>query len=759
MLRLFIFLIIWCHGSVLFSQANPCVSIVNGKFYDPSTSQTFISKGVNFSLDMYSFDGGSTFEFKPNHGYYTGNTATCNGQPNCNIDINNYMQFLKTNLGVNTLRIPMVEGFPTLDNCQGTTFSVNYLTNTPPSYFGSVVLPNNGLSQFAAYYHNILDIAQNNGLKVILLLTGKGSECMDPILKLQYDDYIKATAQACNNHPALLAYDLWNEPQFQHTQGRKKSEICTLSNERYNILKLYDPNHLVTIGMWVADAIEYSTDVYKADFFAFHIYPDFRTISHTDIINDGVNPPYEQVVLDQNLDYNDLQLYIDGFNTKLKWVKNTCNKPFMIGETGFRSRLSNPSDVRMDGDLSAQVNYLQQTFQSTINSGGIGYLWWQAYDVSWGIPNDPGQDDFGLFDPDYTSGTIIPKPSATAFKNFDPTQITGSAVVYPTSPNHYTNLFAYTGTPFNGTVTNDLGEPVPDAYIEGWKLEPSIKHPTYPDYNFPSQTYSLPNGQFVLYSRTPAPGDLLITTQLNTFRVGAVFHNYLYCGSYNNGNPAMFCDGNNYLLTKQQLTDVDLQNQIFFDGYTNTYSASNNLTFNNSFVDFAVPLGSGATGVPSIFTAGREIAITGDSHVSGPYETQFYIDFNPDCSDNTYNQRHANSGTQNKNSKTNTQNNVSSSEVENNIKTIFLNYDNDITNTQATVYPNPLTTGLLNIECDLGISNIVIYNSMGQQVFSQDFGNTIQKNTVNLSKLMGGLYTLHISLPNGNKSIHQLIIQ
>jgi len=78
-------------------------------------------------------------------------------------------------------------------------------------------------------------------------------------------------------------------------------------------------------------------------------YAEFRTITH--VLVDGNGVPIldannnEIIVLDQNLDYNDLQFYLDGFNTKLKWIKNTCNKPFMIGETGFRSRLSNPSDA------------------------------------------------------------------------------------------------------------------------------------------------------------------------------------------------------------------------------------------------------------------------------------------------------------------------------------------------------------------------------------------------------------------------------
>jgi len=499
-------------------------------------------------------------------------------------------------------------------------------------------------------------------------------------------------------------------------------------------------------------------------------YAEFRTITH--VLVDGNGVPIldannnEIIVLDQNLDYNDLQFYLDGFNTKLKWIKNTCNKPFMIGETGFRSRLSNPSDARMDGDLNAQVSYLQQTFQSTINSGGIGYLWWQAYDVSWGIPADPGQDDFGLFDPDYTSGTIIAKPSATAFKNFDPTQINGSAVVYPTNPNNYTNLISNNGTQFNGTVSNNLGENVADAIVGGWHLQPNTADPSKTDYKYYSQTYSKPDGSFILNSKTPSGSPPIYSeTRINAISVSAIFHNHAECYRYDpiNGDPPIsVCDNINYQLSKQQLTDVVLQNQIFLNGYTNSYTASNNLTFTNSFVDFAVPLGSGATGVPSVFTAGREIAITGDSHISGPYETQFFIDYNSDCNDNVYNQRQANSNTKSKNAKDNdvaTASGVEAQATINNIKTIFLNYDNDISNTQALVYPNPVNSGVLHIDCDMGISSASLYNSMGQQVFNQSFTGTIQKNIVNLNNLITGIYTLHINLPNGNKSIHQLIIE
>lgn len=75
------------------------------------------------------------------------------------------------------------------------------------------------------------------------------------------------------------------------------------------------------------------------------------------------------------------------------------------------------------------------------------------------------------------------------------------------------------------------------------------------------------------------------------------------------------------------------------------------------------------------------------------------------------------------------------------------------------MYPNPLNTDILNVDCELGITQLSLYNAMSQQVFSQSFDGNIQKNSLNLSTLISGLYTLHIILPNGNKSIHQLIIQ
>jgi hypothetical protein len=760
-------LLAWFMCFNVYSQANPCISLVDGKFFDPSTNQQFVSKGVNLPLDICSFDNGVTFELKPHHAYKINNVNTCSGQINCETEISNYFQYLKNTLGINTLRIPVFEPYPNNQDCNSSTYFVPYTDANG----NAQSIQSTDLSAVASAYTKILNIAQSNGLKVMLLLAGKGSECDNPIIKTIYDNYLVATAQACNNHPALLAYDLWNEPELQKTVTHKKAEICISSNLRYNLLKTHDPNHLITIGIWSVDAWEYSPDVFKADFFSVHIYSSYRTISHEEILVDqGGNPvldqnglPIKYVVLDQNIDYNNVQRYVESFNMQLKWITNNYNIPFLIGETGFRARRDilppyTTDDNRMDGDLNAQSQFINQTYASTINSGGLGYIWWQAYDVYWNPPYNPGGDDFGLIDPDQTTQSYIPKPAATTFKNFNQYQATGPAVTYP--PN-YTNFEAYTGTAFHGTVTNDLGEQVKDAVIGGWHLQPNIQNANNTDYTNYSQTFTLPNGSFVLNSITPDPnGGSILSTQINLIRASAVFHNNLECYRYDpvNGDlPISHCDNITYQLTKQQLTDVTLNNQILFNGYQNNYSASNNLTFNNSFIDLVV--GPQNPQLKSTFIAGREIAITGESHISGPYDNEFYINFNPDCSDNTYSLRQANSNTKNKNYK-----NVNTSLVENQvaeskIKTVYLNYDNSITNNAVLVYPNPVNNGNINIQSDIGITNVSLINSMGQHVFNQSVNQILQKNTVNLTNLIGGLYLLHITLPNGNKSIHQLIIE
>lgn len=82
----------------------------------------------------------------------------------------------------------------------------------------------------------------------------------------------------------------------------------------------------------------------------------------------------------------------------------------------------------------------------------------------------------------------------------------------------------------------------------------------------------------------------------------------------------------------------------------------------------------------------------------------------------------------------------------------------DIDNVNATtvsLYPNP-TVGQLNIECAEAISEVFVYNALGQQVsFHNSLGN---KALLNLSTLSRGTYTMRVVLASGESIIRKFVI-
>ena len=80
---------------------------------------------------------------------------------------------------------------------------------------------------------------------------------------------------------------------------------------------------------------------------------------------------------------------------------------------------------------------------------------------------------------------------------------------------------------------------------------------------------------------------------------------------------------------------------------------------------------------------------------------------------------------------------------------------NGIEGTNVSLYPNP-TVGQLNIESDQNISEVAIFNTLGQQVLvSRNLGN---KSLMNVSNLSKGTYTMRVSLQNGETIIRKFII-
>jgi hypothetical protein len=69
------------------------------------------------------------------------------------------------------------------------------------------------------------------------------------------------------------------------------------------------------------------------------------------------------------------------------------------------------------------------------------------------------------------------------------------------------------------------------------------------------------------------------------------------------------------------------------------------------------------------------------------------------------------------------------------------------------IYPNP-SNGTLNITTDKDIQNVVIYNSLGQVVFTQDVNANEVK--INISELPSGFYTVKTSI-NGVDSFNKIV--
>lgn len=71
------------------------------------------------------------------------------------------------------------------------------------------------------------------------------------------------------------------------------------------------------------------------------------------------------------------------------------------------------------------------------------------------------------------------------------------------------------------------------------------------------------------------------------------------------------------------------------------------------------------------------------------------------------------------------------------------------------IYPNPANR-IVNVSCDEAISQIVIYNAIGQQVMlNNNGGNKVQ---LDLGNLAGGAYTMRVLTADGNQVTRKLIV-
>ena len=75
------------------------------------------------------------------------------------------------------------------------------------------------------------------------------------------------------------------------------------------------------------------------------------------------------------------------------------------------------------------------------------------------------------------------------------------------------------------------------------------------------------------------------------------------------------------------------------------------------------------------------------------------------------------------------------------------------------IYPNPNSTGLLNIESSSAIKEIIISNLIGQNIFSKIFHGYVFNETITINPSINGVYFVAIRLENNERILRKIILK
>jgi len=745
--------------------AYPQYITLKGKQLYDSTGAPFFVKGVNYAIDIYDPAADtSNLKIRRHHGYYQNDTyptpTTDSSSAFYFKDITNDFKIIRDSLGCNTIRLEV--GLGGLDSCTGTQFLTSIKIGTSGQ---SVNINSTSLNFLTHIYATMLDSAAAYGIKVVLLLYGANSTCNSNTSL--YTNYIAQTANALKTKTALLAYDECNEPEFANGWGSTKADVCYRTTSWYNTFKTYDPNHLVTVGLWEAgfgpDGFIWSSDVYKADLYTFHIYPTEKLHYHTAIawvdtawtynVSTGhwIGTPHDTgfaTVVDTNYNYNNVTLYKDKYNTAVRWLYNTTNLPWLIGETSF-SASTHPGMVRgqgnyfakNDGDLNSQTDFMNNALTVTKQAQGMGVLWWDYHDVSWFVPNDPGGTYMGLVD---SLGAI--KPAGHALKIFDANTVTGPPPAYPSG---YQNLDGNGGATITGVVSG-----VPDALIIGKHLDANPKNGSYA-----ATVATDESGNFTIASLTSKP-PLFLPTDINLLEISAVGYDNATCNGY--ATPGDLYNGKSFTLNKNSSFNVSSTSlHLSADTHYLPFTAHGEYTLQ----DFYIKASMGGTIHKDTIIASGEIAIlpqsTTDSYAEQTAEAAFFISngfVSTDCSSATWSnstaERRANADSGKPPVKAGAAQQIAGeAQPTTNAKTIYLSPESFL----LQVYPNPANDKVL-LQSAKSINFISLCSVYGNTITQLNWQG-VQQGQIDVSQLAPGSYMIKILYTDNTITYTQIIKQ
>jgi len=407
--------------------------------------------------------------------------------------------------------------------------SSNYYTSDAVTFFNLV--------------GHVLDIAWNQGIHVIYLCSDHSSDNSNDRFTtyddaLDYANYLSALAFHLKNKPALLAYDLYNEPSWnwwKHNISPKpfKYETCNYVNMWYDAIHQHDDNHLITLGgSDFGDAIYYDGTTMKLDFISMHLYAGTKIFEN----------------------YNQ-NLFTNRMLDLIYWCTNALQRPWIIGEAGFTSAPDaciNNNGEATHGTYAQQEDFVAAILLAIRDCGGSGFSWWCFQDLHYYcIPaslcsavtfenicsvtqtdiDRVGQNYFGLLeygDPDLVNGdplkgyypSTIEKLAADVFRTFNP-NIQGTCTAptaqfynpfnHPSHPNQISGVIIDddTGQPIDFAVVNaktDVGfDPIKNEPISHW-------HYTFTD----------GNGEYTIIPYDYLPGNIPDDNLINKIEIGAI---------------------------------------------------------------------------------------------------------------------------------------------------------------------------------------------------------------------------------------------
>lgn len=752
---------------------------LEGKQFKDENGNDFYPMIINYDVGLTTsiINNNLAFYLSPASSYGPSGEYECNTLTSCNTQFQEHFAKILS-MGFNTIRIDLAATYRSSLPVTGTsrTYSVFYdenmmgIGNQYQSTFLGYDLdvtsnytdPNS--INFFNIIKNILTIANGSGLKVILVCGESFKDPLPPhgrIMWQTYDAqaasdfalYLDKLASEIYNYPALLAYDLINEPIIQEMyrdfelKSVTKQTICEYVNQWVVAIHQHDNNHLITLGSRTIDEVFYfDPGIMKIDFYSAHIY----TMAW----------PLANYSKQNGLDRYDILNY---------WMNEVYPMPWIIGETGFSAddhttpypRFSPDNTFHnppwMYGSEQEQADFAQHSLAVSRNAGASGYAWWAFQNVYWYDINtgsfDYPEDFFGLLhDGNGQAGVWSEKPAAAAFQYY----LNASGQPPPQVPlakpaNYYdfygiaANCPACITAGVQGIIVDPKGNPIKNAVVRAssWRkttiIDPQDPNRNEYDHDI-SETFTDDFGTFAVYPYNydqPSIANPHRVVSIEVTAVGA--ERQRFGADYPYGDQPMVSNINTQIL-KNVVNgyDAEVSDETVSIDEVRNYYGRNSLEVANMTINGR-----------SDFTSRREIHINSEFHAhasSGNVnnETHIFIsDAFPECPVDLADYLRVPDTTV-----SNEYNNIISKEIE-------LSFNPDI-GLMVEIVPNP-NDGKYKLMITNSLNNLVtisLLNLVGEIILSE---TTVEPQYfINSDNLTKGLYIIHIS--NGQQLVSKKVI-